>query len=63
VSSRSHDRQLRTAARWSIEHWTLDTSPRFINRETETQMNTDKKKEKKSTLRPWLVDVVVDNLR
>jgi len=26
-------------------------------------MNTDKKKEKKSTLRPWLVDVVVDNLR
>jgi len=26
-------------------------------------MNSEKKQEKKGTLRPWLVDVVVDNLR
>jgi len=26
-------------------------------------MKNDKKQDKKGTLRPWLVDVVVDNLR
>jgi len=26
-------------------------------------MKNDKKQDKKNTLRPWLVDVVVDNLR
>ncbi len=29
----------------------------------EDHMKNEKKQDKKGTLRPWLVDVVVDNLR
>jgi hypothetical protein len=37
-------------------------SPDSLNRPGGSMKN-DKKQDKKSTLRPWLVDVVVDNLR